>query len=35
MRKFGKALKNFFTKNWDIKLLALALAAITVIMVNL
>ena len=34
MKKFGKILKDFFTKNIPVKLLALALAAITVLFIN-
>lgn len=35
MKKFGKILKNVFTKNLGIKLLALLLAAVTVVLINL
>ncbi len=35
MKKIGKFLAEFFTKNWSIKLLAIALAVFTVIFINL
>lgn len=35
MKKFGKFLADFFTKNIPIKLLAIALAALTVILLNI
>ena len=35
MKKFGKFLKDVFTKNIGIKLLALVLAAIAVVLVNI
>lgn len=35
MKKIGKFFVNLFTKNWSIKLLAIALAIFTVIFVNL
>ena len=35
MKKIGKFLKDFFTKNIPVKLLALALAALTVLFVNI
>lgn len=35
MRKFGKFLSDLFTKNIPIKLLAIALAVITVILINI
>lgn len=35
MKKFGKFLKNFFTKNIGIKLLALFLAACAVALINI
>lgn len=35
MKKFGKILKDIFTKNLPIKLLAIVLAAITVLFINL
>lgn len=35
MKKIGKFLAELFTKNWPIKLLAIALAAFTVIFVNI
>ena len=35
MRKIGKFVKDFFTKNVGIKLLALALAAIAVALINI
>ena len=35
MRKIGKFLAEFFTKNIGIKLLALALAAIAVVLINI
>lgn len=34
MKKIGKFLKDFFTKNIPIKLLALALAVLTVLFIN-
>lgn len=34
MKKFGKFLKEFFTTNIPVKLLALALAALTVLFIN-
>ena len=34
MKKLGKILKDFFTKNIPIKLLALALAALTVLFIK-
>lgn len=34
MRKFGKFMKDAFTKNLGIKLLAVVLAVITVIIIN-
>ena len=35
MKRFGKFLKDFFTKNIPVKLLALALAVLTVLFVNI
>lgn len=35
MKKFGKFLKDLFTKNIGIKLLALVLAAIAVVLINI
>ncbi len=35
MKKFTEFLKNAFTKNVPIKLLAMVLAAITVVLINL
>ena len=35
MKKFGKVLKDFFTKNIGIKFLALAVAAVTVFLLNI
>ena len=35
MKKIGKFLKDFFTKNIPVKLLALALAALTVLFINI
>ena len=35
MKKLGKFLKDFFTKNIPVKLLALALAAITVLFIKI
>lgn len=35
MKKFGKFIKEFFTKNIPIKLLALALAALTVLFIKI
>lgn len=35
MKKLSKILKDFFTKNIPVKLLALALAALTVLFVNI
>ncbi len=35
MKKFNKFIKDVFTKNIDIKLLALVIAAITVIFINI
>ncbi len=35
MKKFGKFLKDFFTKNIPVKLLALVLAALTVLFINI
>ena len=35
MKKFGKFLKDFFTTNIPVKLLALVLAAITVLFINI
>ena len=35
MKKFGKFLKDFFTKNIPVKLLALALAVLTVLFINI
>ena len=35
MKKFSKFLKDVFTKNVDIKLLALVIAAITVVFINI
>ena len=35
MKKIGKFLKDFFTKNIPIKLLALTLAALTVLFINI
>ncbi len=35
MKRFGKFLKDFFTKNIPVKLLALVLAALTVLLVNI
>lgn len=35
MKKFGKFLKDVFTKNIGIKLLAIVLAAIAVVLVNI
>lgn len=35
MKKFGKFLKNVFTKNIDVKILALVLAAIAVVLINI
>lgn len=35
MKKFGKFLKDVFTKNIGIKILALVLAAIAVVLINI
>lgn len=35
MKRLGKFLKDFFTKNIPVKLLALALAVITVLFINI
>ena len=35
MKKFSKILKDIFTKNIDIKLLALVMAALTVVFINI
>lgn len=35
MKKFSQILKNVFTKNIPLKLLAFALAALTVLLVNI
>lgn len=35
MKKLGKFLKDFFTTNIPVKLLALALAALTVLFINI
>lgn len=35
MKRIGRFIKNFFTKNLPIKLLALALAALTVLFINI
>lgn len=35
MKRIGKFLKDFFTKNIPVKLLAFALAALTVLLVNI
>ena len=35
MKKFSKFLKDVFTKNVDINLLALVIAAITVVFINI
>ncbi len=35
MKKLGKFLKEFFTKNIPVKLLALVLAALTVLFINI
>ena len=35
MKKFSRLLKDFFTKNIPIKLLAVALAAITVLFIKI
>lgn len=35
MKKFGKFLREVFTKNLPIKLLAIVLAALVVILINL
>ncbi len=35
MKKLGKFLKDFFTKNIPVKLLALVLAALTVLFINI
>lgn len=35
MKKFGEFLKEFFTKNIPIKILAIVLAALTVMLINL
>lgn len=35
MKKFKKVLKDIFTKNIDIKLLALVIAAIAVVFINI
>lgn len=35
MRKIGKFLKDLFTKNIPLKLLAVALAAVTVFLINI
>lgn len=35
MKKFGKFLADLFTKNIPIKLLAIALAVVTVIFINI
>ena len=35
MKKFGKFLKDVFTKNIVIKILALVLAAIAVVLINI
>lgn len=35
MKNFKKVLKEIFTKNLDIKLLAIAIAALTVVFINI
>ncbi len=35
MKKFAKVLKDLFTKNIGLKILALALAAISVVFINI
>ena len=35
MKKFNKFLKDVFTKNIDIKLLALVVAAVAVVVINI
>ena len=35
MKRIGRFLKNFFTKNVPVKLLALALAVVTVLLINI
>ena len=35
MKKIGKFLKDFFTKNIPVKLFALALAVLTVLLINI
>ncbi len=35
MKKFSKIIKDIFTKNIDIKLLALVMAALTVVFINI
>lgn len=35
MKKFGKFLKNVFVKNFGIKVLALVLAVIAVVLINI
>lgn len=35
MKKFGQFLKDLFTKNIGIKLLAIALAAVVVVLINI
>ena len=35
MRKFSKFIKDVFTKNIDIKLLAIAIAVVAVIFINI
>ena len=35
MKKLGKFLKDVFTKNIDVKILALVLAAIAVVLINI
>ena len=35
MKKVGKFIKDFFTKNIPVKLLALALAVLTVLFINI
>ncbi len=35
MKRIGKFLKDFFTKNIPVKLLALALAVLTVLFINI
>lgn len=35
MKNFKKVLKEIFTKNLDIKLLAIVIAAITVVFINI